>query len=131
MIRAYMSHCIRGVKGSAATREDMEVNNRRAIEFAAQVRAAFPSLDIYCPAEHDEFVLRAYESGWLNEDQILAVDKLILADRDILIVFSPDRYIGGGVRVEIEEAQRLRKPIAYTTGSVYPINGVLESILHG
>jgi len=107
----------------------MEVNNHRAIEFAARVRAEFPSLDLYVPAEHDEFVLRAYENGYLCERGILAVDKIILADRDILIVYSPDSYIGGGVKVEIEEAQRLHKPIAFTTDSMQPIQSILESFI--
>jgi hypothetical protein len=130
-MRAYLSHPIRGAKGAAATHEDIEANNRRAIEFAARVRAEFPGLDLYVPAEHDELVQESLEQGILTTEQILQIDRYLLARRDILIVFSPDSYIGGGVRVEIEEAQRLRKPIAFTTGSMDPIHGVLESILHG
>ena len=128
-IRAYLSHPIRGAKGAAATHEDMEVNNRRAIKFAARVRAEFPSLDLYTPGEHDLFVVLAYEAGYITEEQILAVDKIILAQQNILIVYSPDGYIGGGVGVEITQAQRLKMPIVFTTGSLDPIHRMLEGMV--
>jgi hypothetical protein len=129
MIRAYLSHPIRGAKGSAATRADMETNNRRAIEFAACVRAVFPNLDLYVPGAHDLFVMLAYTVGYLTEAQILEVDKIILSEQDILIVFSPDGYMGGGVGVEIEEAQRLQMPMAFTQGSMVPIHSLLEGLV--
>jgi len=107
----------------------MEVNNRRAIKFAARVRAEFPSLDLYTPGEHDLFVVLAYEAGYITEEQILAVDKIILAQQNILIVYSPDGYIGGGVGVEITQAQRLKMPIVFTTGSLDPIHRMLEGMV--
>jgi len=130
-MRAYLSHPIRGAKGAAATREDMEANNRRAIEFAAQVRAEFPGLDLYVPAEHDEFVIEAYEMAYLAESDILAIDVRLVQKRDMLITYAPESHISNGMRIEIEAAQAARKPIAFTTGGMDPIHGVLESFLHG
>jgi hypothetical protein len=128
MLHAYLSHPIRGAKGSDATQADMEANNQRAIEFAARVRDEFPGIILYVPAEHDEFVLLAYGNGYLKESQILAIDKLILARRDILIVYAPTGYIGGGVGEEIGEAQCLGKPLCITNGALDPIHRLLESM---
>jgi hypothetical protein len=106
----------------------MEANNQRAVEFAARVRNEFPGIILYVPAEHDEFVLLAYEDGLLTEKQILYIDKLILAQRDILIVYAPTGYIGGGVSEEIREAQCLGKPLCITNGAFDPIHRLLESM---
>jgi len=129
MIRAYLSHLIRGAKGSAATREDMEANNRRAIEFAAQVRAEFPGLDLYVPAIHDEFVLEAYEMGVLTESQILAVDVRLVRKRDLLIVYAPDRYLSNGMLQEHRAAGVGGVDIVYVfaAGDVEPIQQYLEA----
>jgi hypothetical protein len=129
MIRAYLSHPIRGAKGMAATREDMETNNRRGMEFAAKVRAEFPGLDLYVPAEHDEFVIQAYELGYLDETQILCVDRQLVADRDILIVYAPDGYVSNGMNEEIEEAQCRTISWVFTYGSLTPIRSLLERFL--
>jgi len=129
IIRAYMAHSIRGAKGKDATHADMEANNARAIKFAAWVRTAFPNLDIYCPGSHDLFVMLAYEAGFLTEKQILHIDKIILGNQDALIVYAPDGYLGGGVGIEIAEAQRLDKPIAFTRGSLDPIAWLLKEFV--
>ena len=72
MIRAYISHCIRGKYGQDATDEQMKENNRKAIEFAKKLAKMFPTIDFYCPGEHDEFVIIAYRKGYLTEDMKLS-----------------------------------------------------------
>lgn len=126
---AYISHPIRGARGAAATHADMEANNRRAMEFARIVRAEFPGLSLYVPAEHDEFILLAYETGRLDEAAILAVDKLIIVKRDVLLAYAPEGYVSSGMQVEIAEAQRLGMPWCLTQGSLAPIHRLLAGLI--
>ena len=128
-IRAYMAHPIRGAKGPAATREERNVNIARAIEFAAKVRAEFPGLDLYVPAEHEEFMQYAEDLGILDDERILTVDRRIVDHRDILIVYAPDRYISAGMQEEIAVAQATGKPWRLTRGSLGPIHRLLEDLL--
>ena len=111
MIRAYLSHAIRGSKGEDATEQDMVDNNQLAIAFADKLRQMWPRLDLYVPAEHDEFVVTAYKMGVLNEDEILDVDTKMLDKRDLLIVFIPDGYTSRGMQVEIAYARTHAIPI--------------------
>lgn len=125
-MKAYVSHSIRGPKGAEATHAEMMANNAKAIAFAARLREACPGLDLYVPGEHDLFVMLAYTNGYITEDQILNVDKQILAKQDMLIVYSPDGYLGGGVGVELEEAKRLGMPYVVTDGSLDPVRSLVE-----
>jgi hypothetical protein len=129
MIRAYLSHPIRGAKGSAATHEDKEANNARAIMFAARVRAEVPGLDLWVPAEHEEFMQHAEDLGILTDELILAVDRKIVQSRDILIVYAPESFVSAGMCEEIMVAQAAGKPWAYTTGALEPIGRLLEGFL--
>jgi len=132
MIRAYLSHPIRGVKGMAATREDMEANNRRAIEFARIIRecCGHHGLDLYVPAEHDEFVIQAYELGYLTEQQILDVDVQLVQKRDLLILYAPDKYISTGMLREHTQAECSNLYIVYVfeEDNIEPIQRYLESL---
>lgn len=119
MLRAYLSHPIRGAKGAVATQEDMEANNRKAIEFAWQLRARFPGLDLYVPAEHDEFVMHAYMAGYLTEQEILDVDCTILRKCDLLIVYMPDGHVSSGMSREIAEAALRGMYVGYTDGTSF------------
>lgn len=129
MISAYLSHPIRGAKGAAATRKDMDANNQRAMEFAAKVREAFPGLELYVPAEHDEFVITAYEKGYLDEKQILNVDGQLIASRDFVILYVPERHISGGMLFESEVAAQHHKPVAITAGEMWSIYYIVEDFI--
>lgn len=100
--RAYVSHSIRGAKGNNATWEDMEENNKKATEFGKLLKQEFPNIDFYIPGEHDEFVVIAYREKYMTEEQILDVDCKILDKCDFHIIYAPDDYIGGGIKVEID-----------------------------
>ncbi len=114
-VTAYFSHAIRGRKGRAATEEDMKKNCDKAMEAVVWLRDNIPVLDLYVPAEHEDFVLICYEDKYLTEEQILEVDCKILQKRDLLIVNVVDDWLGGGIAVEIADAKRTGKLIFYLT----------------
>lgn len=114
-VTAYFSHAIRGKKGRAATEEDMKKNCDKAMEAVIWLRDNIPELNLYVPAEHEDFVLICYEDEYLTEAQILEVDCKILQQRDILIVNVVDDWLGGGIAVEIADAKRTGMLIFYLT----------------
>lgn len=134
-IRAYISHSIRGKHGKDATKEQMDENNSKAIQFGKELRKVFPTLDLYVPAEHDEFILEAYLHGRITEEEILDTDCNILAKRNFLLVYSPDGYISKGMGVEINFAKFNNIPrfYNYTDGVdkklVKEINFFLEQLM--
>ena len=127
-ISAYFSHPIRGRKGVDATREDMSLNNKIAIMVSQMVQDAFPALDLYVPAIHDEVILELYEAKKLDEGAILGADKVILAKRDILIGFEYQGVVSNGMKIEYNAASRLGIPI-FTFKTVRDITMLVEHIL--
>lgn len=118
-IRAYCSHSIRGKYGDAATNEQMEANNQKAIDFGKQLATEFPNIDFYVPGEHDEFVLIAYQKGYLTEKQILGVDCDIVSRCNFLVVLSPDDYISKGMKIEIDYAVENNIPVIVAVDGDY------------
>lgn len=110
-IRAYVSHSIRGKYGNKATVEQMEANNQKAIDFGKQLIKEFPNVEFYIPADHDEFVLIAYQRGDLTERQILDIDCEIVSRCNFLVAFSPDDYISKGMQKEIDAAVANNIPV--------------------
>ena len=107
-VSAYLSHYIRGREGKKATNRDMINNCNAAIKMAAQLRKIFPKLDIYVPAEHDEFVMYAYRAGILTEKQILDTDCEILEKRKLLLIYAPDNgYLSRGMKIESRYATKI------------------------
>jgi hypothetical protein len=103
-MKVYISHSIRGKMGKDATTEYMQENNQKAIEFCNQLKEEFPTIDFYCPGEHDEFVLIGYKEGILTEEQILQIDCQIVAKCSLLINYSPNGYLSKGMVRENNEA---------------------------
>lgn len=112
-VSAYFSHSIRGRKGKDATSAYMKRNCDAAVKMAVWIRDNVPELDLYVPAEHEDFVLIAYEDKYLTEEQILEIDCKILSDLDILIVYEVKGWLGGGIGVEIDAAKKAGKIIFY------------------
>lgn len=110
-IRAYVSHSIRGKFGNAATEEQVQTNNQKAIEFGKQLAGEFPNINFYVPGEHDEFVLIAYRWGVLTEKQILDIDCEIVSRCNFLIAYSPDDYISKGMKREIDHCVFNKIPV--------------------
>jgi len=110
-ISAYLSHPIRGKKGKDATLEDLQLNNKIAALVGQMVGNALPALDLYVPAVHDEYVIEAYTRGTHDEHEILEIDKIILAKRDIMIVFAYKGVVSNGMEIEMAHAKELGIPI--------------------
>jgi len=110
-VTAYFSHPIRGKKGKDATDEELEVNCRKAIKAALWIRENVPEVDLYVPAEHEDFVHISYKDKYLTEKQILEIDCKILEKKDFHIVYEVDGWLGGGIAVEIAHAKRVGKVI--------------------
>ena len=117
-MKIYLSHPIRGIKGNTATEADMQKNCYRARMLAYIIRRfIIPPPDIYCPAESEPFIGRAYKSGILTEKQILDIDCEIIKDCDLLIIYNPERGLSNGMKVEFEAAKK-------SGVEVYEIGGI-------
>jgi len=120
MIRAYLSHPIRGAKGDLATRDEMEANNRRAIVFGRRLRicCARYDLDLYIPGEHDELVQEGIEHGIITAAQILQIDKHLLIRRDFLVLWVPDGFVSRGMADEEATAKAANMPVIRAEGDL-------------
>lgn len=126
-MRAYFSHTIRGQKGKQATKEDMQRNCEKALAAAKKIREFMPKLDLYVPAEHEDFIQFAFDSKFLDETAILFIDCKILETRDIHIILVEDGWIGGGMGVEIEHSQKQHIPLYFIFGE-NKIKSIIEII---
>lgn len=105
-IRAYISHPIRGRAGNKATDKDIAINCGKAICVGAVLEICIPDLELYVPAKHDEFVLRAYRKNYVDEHQILDIDCDIIGERDLLIIYNWQNYLSNGMVTEINYAKK-------------------------
>ncbi len=103
-LRVYISHSIRGIKGSEATHDEMSANNAKAIEFCQELKVGCPDVDFYCPAEHDEFVSLAYENEILTDVEILEIDCRIINDRHLVLAWEPGKHTSNGMMTELVHA---------------------------
>ena len=100
-MEVYLSHSIRGKLGNDSTPESLNKNCLAAIEVGNKIRLECPWANIYIPAEHESFVQKAYNKGYMTERQILDVDCDIIAEHDILIIYVPEGdELQGGRLVE-------------------------------
>jgi hypothetical protein len=127
-IGAYFSHSIRGAKGLAATADDMALNCGLALVAANMLRQACPVLELYVPAEHEDYVQTAYDRGSHNEEEILAIDCEILTRRDILIGYCHKGVTSRGMQVEIKHAMEKDIPV-FTFEKVDEVLYLSEQIL--
>ncbi len=119
-MKIYVSHQIQGPDGEQATEQSMQENCQKAIQWAELLRMNLGHNAIhgkgifvggpdglylthrdtlYVPAEHEEFVHRAYVNGMLTIDQILEIDCDIVKSCDALIALG---QISNGMRKEID-----------------------------
>lgn len=126
MLRAYLSHPIRGPKGSTATQEDMDTNNQAAIKFANTIRQHFPALDLYVPAEHDEALNILWRENYITIDELLWADCRVLAKRDFLIAYVPYGFVSSGMSKEINYAQKHNIPYHVLAGD----NDEMHTLAH-
>ena len=89
-MKVYLSHSIRGKLGNNCPPEVLKANCETAISIANAIRTRCPWAEIYVPAEHEDFVQKAYNKKYITEKQILEVDCEIIAEHDILIIYIPE-----------------------------------------
>ena len=98
MFKVYFSHSIRGKKGSDCTLAEQKQNCQAAINMANEIRRHCPWLDLYVPAENEEFVQIAFEKEYLTEKEILEIDCLIAnkyGDAMLILIPCGDELQGG------------------------------------
>ena len=111
-MKYYFSHPIRGKEGPAASHDTQAKNGAAAIKIAKQLRALFPPLELYVPAENETFVQIAYDTGHLSEKQILDIDCRIIDGCDGVIIYVPlGDELQGGRLVEYNHAKATNKPV--------------------
>ncbi len=111
-MRAYLSHSIRGKYGDDATALQMKANCDAIKIIGEQIRWEIPRLDLYIPAEHEDFVGIAYKKHFITEDQILDVDCEIINNCYAVIVYVPDGdELQGGRKIEYDHAVKTKKPV--------------------
>lgn len=130
-IRVYISHSIRGKYGKNATPTQMKANCDAIIVIAKQLRETIPVAEFYVPAEHEDFVARAYRSGYLTEKQLLDVDCQIIGDTcDAVIIYVPDGdELQGGRLVEYEYAFKHWIPVLVFSEIEQAISWITHLIL--
>ena len=108
----YFSHHIRGIKGDDATPAEREANCAICREVAHKIMDDFPEIDLYVPADHEEFPSLAMDLGYMDEaGAILAVDCAIIGQRDFVIAHYKDNFVSNGMQVEIDYAVDNRTPL--------------------
>lgn len=129
-MRFYVSHSIRGAKGEAATPTDMKENCDRILKVCKTIRLVLPSVELYVPAEHEDFVYIAFRDKYLNEQQVLEIDCKIIDTCDGIIIYCPpDDPIQGGRLVEYRHAEKEYKPILIFQATEEAISWLTHQIL--
>lgn len=107
----------------------MKKNCDKAKLIANMIRNALPSIEIYVPAESEDFVLTAYQKHYVTEEQILDVDCTIIKGCDGVIIYVPEGdKLQGGRLVEYNYAHAL-KPIFIFKNVEDIINRLAEYLL--
>ena len=110
-IRFYLSHSIRGKYGKDATPIQMKENCDRIIKIADTIRKQL-DVNLYVPAEHEDFVYIAFKDNYLTEHQVLEIDCKVIDKCDGVIIYSPaDDPMQGGRMIEFQHAKDINKPI--------------------
>ena len=139
--RIYMSHWIRGPKGIHATYKDIRDNLDKNIAIGTEIKAylldwekmdGFPKIDLYIPAEHDEFVQIAFDKKYVSEEQILDVDCTII-DKCQLVIALGDHSKSRGMKIELDYATENGVAILYmpdlTPETIRTLKFTLELLL--
>lgn len=131
-MRFYVSHSIRGAKGEAATPTDTKKNCDKIIQVCKIIQEALPSVDLYVPAEHEDFVSIVFYDGYLSEQQVLEIDCKIIDNCDGVIIYCPpDDPICGGRTIEREHAIATSKPVLIFQTSGEAISWLTQQIMRG
>ncbi|KKM07782.1 hypothetical protein LCGC14_1730470 [marine sediment metagenome] len=132
-MRVYLSHSIRGLKGTDATHEDMRKNCEAIKKVAEFIRERISGIDLYVPAENETFVLIAFDKEYITEEQILDVDCTIIDDCDAVIcrVEAIGDQLQGGRKIEIDHAEATNKPYIVFAHAYEAVNWLVHQIMKG
>ena len=131
-MKVYLSHSIRGKYGNDATALQMKANCDVIKVIGEQIREAIPRLDLYIPAEHEDFVGIAYQKHFITEKHILDVDCEIINGCDAVIVYIPEAdELQGGRMIEYKHAIRTKKPVYVFSEVECAIGYLTKLILQG
>lgn len=129
-MRYYVSHSIRGAKKDKATPTDTQKNCDRILAVVWAIRNTMSSVELYVPAEHEDFVGIAFHDKYLNEQQILEIDCKIIDRCDGVIIYCPpDDPICGGRTIEYEHAMATRKPVLIFQASGEAVSWLTKQIM--
>ncbi len=111
-MKYYFSHAITGKVGMGASHDIQAKNCVEAIRVANILRGQFPKLELYVPAENEDFVQIALDSGHLPVKAVLDIDCKIINNCDGVIVYVPDDdELQGGRKIEYDHAVATNKPV--------------------
>lgn len=115
MINIYLSHPIRGSLKGKATEESIDRNCEAAIVVANQLREAmeFIDVDIYVPADHEDFVGIAFKHGIISVENILRIDCMIIREKynDLVLIYAPYGPPVEGCSIEMKCAEENDIPV--------------------
>ena len=129
--KCYLSHPIQGVHRNVSEVErnkNMQYNNTVALAAGAAIRICCPHIDLYVPAEHEDFIVLAWKLGYLYEGPILDVDCGLIAQCDAVLFLNHQRTYSHGMRIEAEKAASLGL-YKYTFTSLDQIPNQVKSFL--
>lgn len=111
-MRVYCGHSIQGKYGKDATETQIKENCDAIIVLAKQLRKALPDIEFYVPAEHEDFVHRAYLGGYLTIPQILEIDCQIIDSCAAVVILVPNGdELQGGRKIEYDYAVEKNIPV--------------------
>lgn len=113
-IRLYLSHPIRGKMPEGLSKEEqLEIQAENCAQtkyFAQRIRDLNLPIELYVPAEHEDFIQIAFREGMVTEEQILIVDCKIIDACDGVIYYDPQYGFSNGMDVERLHQERTNKP---------------------
>jgi hypothetical protein len=112
-VTAYFSSAIRGKEGDGVSQETIDKNIEAAKEMGVKIRAYFGELlDMYVPHDQDDVIQILWRGGKVTATDVLDADVKVLLAKDLLFVWEGEGgFVSGGMRREIDEAEKAGKPI--------------------
>lgn len=110
IVKAYLSHHIRGPKGDDSTLEERISNRQEAVRVAQILRRYCPNLDLYVPGENDDWAELGLQAEILTGDLVLDVDCAIINTKDAVLFYDQYGQFGGGMKREEEHSIQINKP---------------------
>lgn len=105
LVKGYFSSSIRGKKGDKATPEEINFNLAEGTRVGTVIQKKFGELlDLYIPHAHDTLIQKLWKAGKLESEDILEGDSKIIYEKDVLIVYAPEKFFSNGMLYELRFA---------------------------